>query len=922
MKRALIFLLLLASIASYAQTGIVKGRIIDAKTFQPLPFATVYLNQTTYGSRTNDEGDFTIPNIPAGNYELIVTYLGYQPYQSRVAITDNNPLSMSIKLITSSTNLNEVLVKAKKDSQWNTLFDKFKKQFFGVSPYAYTCKILNPWALEFSEDAKGILTAKANLPLEIENPGLGYTITCTLKEFQTGPNLYKIAGTYQFTEAATFDSTLNALWNSRREEVYRGSPTHLFKAIVDDRVAQEGFELYADISGNPEVIRNSSFLTNLNVSLKSLAVEHHQTSINLPKRTEVHYLNRAAPAKIYRNIPHPISWIETNAPLEVNQQGIVMNPNHLTVLGAMSEARIAEVLPLNYEPSKQKDQKPASKKTYSSLAALVEKPYVVTDKPYYYPSEAILFKAFFNYISPVYRDSLSHVMRIELIDASEKIVASKLFPVIAGSSSGDFMISNSIKPGDYTLCAYTRWMLNFDDQVIFRKPIKVLSLNQLAKPTTITPQSKQLVIRTEKDEFNTREKITIALEATNFYGNPVAADMVVSVTDVDQAVVPYNYKNILSEFPFTKDMLPDTSLKKPQYLIQYGIDFSGQMISGKKNKRSSGVMTIYQDNVNDVFAFATDESGRFHQQLQIMDSVDLLVASKTSNGRKARVVIDEIKEPRPSIKSETPLQLDLYKPTDPSKYHQIDSYSTAKMLEQVTIEARKIERVSADKKHLLTDSHLEGDFLKATNATDLLSALLGRVPGLLIRYAVDLQSGIPKKLIGFPAMTREVFEECMVEIDGVVVTPIGGETLAERLASMSVNEIESVDVLRFASASAYGVRAANGVIAIKTRIGNSSTDSKPRVDRSKLQVISLGGYSEANEFESPDYSEHTNGDDRTDYRSTIYWNPHSVSNGKEPLMLSFYAADIPTQYRVVVEGVTAEGEPVRAEKIIVVTNKK
>jgi TonB-dependent SusC/RagA subfamily outer membrane receptor len=138
---------------------------------------------------------------------------------------------------------------------------------------------------------------------------------------------------------------------------------------------------------------------------------------------------------------------------------------------------------------------------------------------------------------------------------------------------------------------------------------------------------------------------------------------------------------------------------------------------------------------------------------------------------------------------------------------------------------------------------------------------------------------------------------------------------------MSVQDIESIDVLRFGSASSYGARAANGVIVIKTRMGSKPPGPR-KLDRSKLQVCSLAGYSKAEEFNSPDYSELMNGDERLDLRTTIYWNPFVVTDGKNPTMVSFYAADVPTRYRIVVEGVTAEGEPVRGEKIIVVRSKK
>src|ERR1041385_5880006 len=202
MRISFIFLCVLACSSLCAQS-IIQGRIIEAKSFKPLPFATVYLNQTTIGTVTDDKGDFIMKDVRAGDYDIVVTYLGYQTYQSRISVNDSTPLSLSIKMVLATTNLNEVSVKSKKDDQWNTRYKKFEKEFFGVSPYAKECKINNPWVLEFTEDANGLLKAKASSPIVIENLGLGYLITCQLKEFVVGPNVYKIFGTYRFQEAAS-----------------------------------------------------------------------------------------------------------------------------------------------------------------------------------------------------------------------------------------------------------------------------------------------------------------------------------------------------------------------------------------------------------------------------------------------------------------------------------------------------------------------------------------------------------------------------------------------------------------------------------------------------------------------------------------------------------------------------------------------
>jgi TonB-dependent SusC/RagA subfamily outer membrane receptor len=934
MKTIAVFLCLLAGCFSATAQGTIQGRIIEAKSFKPLPFATVYLNQTTIGAVTDNKGDFIMKNVRAGDYDLVVTYLGYQTYQSRVSVNDSIPLSLSIKMVALTTNLNEVTVRSKKDDQWNARYRKFQNEFFGISPHSKECKITNPWVLEFTEDTKGLLTAKASSPVRIENLGLGYIITCQLKEFMVGPGVYKISGTYRFEEAASLDTTLQALWKTRRQEAYRGSPRHLMRSIVQNRVVEEGFDLYSDVSNNPEVVRNSSFLANVNISLKALPPANlygpgektGQYTVYLPKRTEIHYLGRSAPAKIYRNVPHPISWIEVaGGSVNVNADGVVMNPNRMTALGAMSDPRVAELLPLDFQPRETATVVKASagSSPYSKLAPLLEKPYVMTDKPYYYPEDVILFKAFFNYVSPAYVDSLSRVMRIELIDASQKVIQSKMFPVIAGTSYGDLALATNTLPGDYTLRAYTRWMLNFDKRVVFTKTIKVLPLDELAKINDAAPVSKQVTIRTEKDEYKTREKITLSIDPTDFYGNPVAADMVVSVTDIEQAAVPSNENTIVTGFPFTKDMLPDSTLQEPKYFIQSGIDFKGQLVLGKKKKPSQGTLTVYQENVSDVFAVATDPTGHFYQQLQLMDSVELLIAAKTLKGNSGNVIMEENKEPSPAFEAAAPVQLEFYKPSDPSKYHVVDLFSTAKMLQAVTVEAKRIERVSADKKHLMSDSHIEGDVLRSTNATDLLSALRGRVPGLQVLYFKDPATLQPTRFIGFSGSTTWFgLQEALVEIDGVMLSGFGGMSVADQLANMTVNDIESVDVLRLGSAAAYGARAANGVIVIKTRMGNGTASNKRVLDRKKLHSVRMLGYSIAKEFTWPDYSDHTNGDDRIDYRSTIYWNPLLVSDGKEPLSVSFYCADVPTRYRIVVEGVTADGQAIRGEKIIVVTGKK
>jgi CarboxypepD_reg-like domain/TonB-dependent Receptor Plug Domain len=928
------FLLLLSFTVS-AQDGSISGHVVDAKTGVPLSFASVYINNTTLGTVTNEGGDFALGKLPIGENELIVSYVGYKSYHSRVNVADSIAISVSVRLIPETVNLKEVNVNSTKDDQWNRRYEKFRKLFFGNSPYTRSCKIFNPWVLDFQEDESGLLTAKAYEALEIENPGLGYRITYQLLNFSARVSTFKINGYVRFEEMETVDTVLEALWSKRRAEIYQESYRKLFKSIVNGRAEQNGFLLFEDISGESDVVRKADFRSNLYVSLLPYSTSDkvypgpgdNRFTINLPSRLEVHYVKKMAKATIYRGFLHPVSWIETSGgSLDINKEGIVLNPSRMTVSGAFSESRIAEILPYDYIPPAVIDPKEPiiAKKTTGTLAGLVEQPYVQTDRPYYYPNDNLFFKAYMNYVTPPLRDSLSHVLYVELINPSDKILARKVLPIDSGTTHGNIRLPSNISIGDYVLRAYTRWMLNFDPHYIFSNPIKILADNQLARiPEGYNAaEGGRVIISSLNDECVTREKIILTIEAKDFFGYPIASNLSVSVTDMEQASPPLNESNILRDYAIDETYLPDTTLRRPAYAIQYGIDFNGRFVT-KRKKPSQGVLTVFQENADDVFGIITNEQGIFRRHLEFTDSVEFLVQANTSKGKMGKIVMDGRAHAVPPITHVEPLRLVTYTPSDVSMYHISNQFRNATMLENVTVEAKRIEKVQDDEKPLQTDFRIKGDWLRNNFSTDLLSAIQSRVPGLRVMHFTD-KHGVIKKYLVFLENNfsfGDKTQECLVEVDGVVLNSTEYESTADQLEDMSVNEIESINVIKYGAGARYGARGANGVIIVKTGKGNYERTTDRSYDRSKMQVVKLAGYSTSADFVSPDYSDAANDNDRLDARSTIYWNPKVVTDGKEPIVLSFFAADIPTQYRIVVEGVDEKGQPVRGEKLVSVTQR-
>jgi len=146
--------------------------------------------------------------------------------------------------------------------------------------------------------------------------------------------------------------------------------------------------------------------------------------------------------------------------------------------------------------------------------------------------------------------------------------------------------------------------------------------------------------------------------------------------------------------------------------------------------------------------------------------------------------------------------------------------------------------------------------------------------------------------------------DMLVTINDVPVT--GDPT--STLSMIDPNTVERVEVTTRLNVL-YGSQAVAGVIAVYLKQG-SDTAYEPK---EKATTSIVEGFTRVNRFASPDYS--VSPDDlKSDFRSTVYWNPEVITDpitGKGTV--TFYAADLKTTYRVVVEGMNSENAPVRGE---------
>ena len=360
-----LFSFLLFSTQLFGQSGTISGVVKDAETGETLPFCNVFINNTTIATATDQDGKFTLTGLEPGPLEVGFSFMGYVAETRKVTLNPGGTLTVNLALKPFSQDLTDVEIKASRDKNWERDLRKFENLFIGIDDAAAKTTILNPWVIDFPPASeKGAFTAKADLPIEIENHYLGYKITFNLKEFFDSPTNYRIAGAARFEVMNPESEIQKSTWEKNRAEVYRKSPMNMFRSILNGSQEQEGFYLYGDKAGGSASMnmRSDIFANELGKSVVPYKADPLVTPanplgeffINLKGRIEIHYQKGFAQANTYKDAPYPVSWLEVNGgKVKVKENGMVMNPQDLVFSGDMDRKRISNLLPLDYNAEKQ-----------------------------------------------------------------------------------------------------------------------------------------------------------------------------------------------------------------------------------------------------------------------------------------------------------------------------------------------------------------------------------------------------------------------------------------------------------------------------------------------------------------------------------------------------------------------------------------
>lgn len=229
--------------AAFTQSNL-QGGVISDDNQKPLAAASVYLNNTSIGTTTNDKGFFILRNIPADQFKLVVSSIGYETYTTVIdpwkKITD-----LTIRLKPQTEQLGSVVTVPDDDDGWKHWGNIFTELFIGGTPNSLQTHLENPEVLRFRKNPDNSLTAYARQPLIIMNYALGYQLSYKLEEFEYDFNTKLVIynGYVLFKDLGKDHPKQAIKYEEARKETYEGSLMHFMRTFFINKLDTSGFEM-------------------------------------------------------------------------------------------------------------------------------------------------------------------------------------------------------------------------------------------------------------------------------------------------------------------------------------------------------------------------------------------------------------------------------------------------------------------------------------------------------------------------------------------------------------------------------------------------------------------------------------------------------------------------------------------------------
>ena len=457
--------------------------------------------------------------------------------------------------------------------------------------------------------------------------------------------------------------------------------------------------------------------------------------------------------------------------------------------------------------------------------------------------------------------------------------------------------------------------------------------NALSERLIFVPDHKpnQWQITADQPTYGKREKVSLQIAAKDNEGNPVEGTFSVSITDRKSIQPDSLADNILSNLLLTSDLkgyVEDPAfyflnqdartLRSIDYLMMThgwrrhkmenvlrtpSLNFTnyiekGQTISGRimgffGANVKKGPICVLAPKYNIIATTETDEKGQFIVNTSFRDSTTFLVQARTKKGfAGVDILMDPPQYPvathkAPYFNGATTFMEDYLMNTRDQYY--MEGGMRVYNLKEITVTAKR-ERPSSKSIYTggINTYTVEEDRLQGYGQTAFDAA--SRLPSVTITNGSEIH-------------IRNNSEPAIIVIDDIVY-----EDASDILKDIQVSDMSSISLLRGADAVILGPRASGGAVVITLK------DPRNLPARPAQGIITYTplGYSESVEFYHPTYDtpEKKNAQ-RSDFRSTVYWNPELRLDAEGKATIEYYTPDSTAPEDIIIEGVDKNGKVCR-----------
>lgn len=334
----------------------IQGSVYDEITGEPAHGANVFIERTTTGSNTGEDGRFSFTTERSGEQVLVVSFIGYHTIRETVTIQeDAEILTFNFELRIEAYSLEDIVITVD-NREWQRNFDDFRREFLGSTSFALNSEIKNKWAIDFLRKPNGELTAAAREPVMVENRALGYRIEVELHDFNwelQNESGYYLFRNVIFEEMEPQNETDIRRWEANRARAYQGSFRHFLNSLYNEQLSRNRFAVVShggSSRSNIYKLERSMPVIQTLMAYRIPAAELDNTVkvFHLRETLDVVYGARGMGAD--RRPRATLFPRSSNNTFIVHKDGYLIDGRSLGLGGIWKNSRIANMLPPDYRP--------------------------------------------------------------------------------------------------------------------------------------------------------------------------------------------------------------------------------------------------------------------------------------------------------------------------------------------------------------------------------------------------------------------------------------------------------------------------------------------------------------------------------------------------------------------------------------------